>query len=119
MDQALADHLPEVAAICRRHRAARLDVFGSAARQAHGAADLDLLVEFEALPADAYADACFGLLADLEALLQRSVDPVMASAVRNPFVRATIERSRIRSMRPEARAYRHDIERVAVLIDQF
>ena len=95
MDQALADHLPEVAALCRRHRVARLDVFGSAARQSHGAAALDLLVEFEPLPAEAYADAYFGLLADLEALFERPVDLVMAAAVRNPFVRETIERSRI------------------------
>jgi len=95
MDQVLADRLPEVAAICRRHRVARLDVFGSAARQAHGAADLDFLVEFGDLPADAYADAYFGMLTDLEALFERPVDLVMASAVRNPFVRETIERSRI------------------------
>ena len=95
MDQVLADHLPQVAALCRRHGVARLDVFGSAARQVHGAADLDFLVEFENLPADDYADAYFGLLADLEALFERPVDLVMASAVRNPFVRATIERSRI------------------------
>jgi uncharacterized protein len=53
------------------------------------------LVEFEDLPADAYADAYFGLLTDLEALFERPVDLVMASAVRNPFVRETIERSRI------------------------
>jgi uncharacterized protein len=95
MDQVLGARLPEVAAICRRHRVARLDVFGSAARQAHGAADLDLLVEFEDLPADAYADAYFGLLGDLEGLLERPVDLVMASAFKNPFVRETIERSRV------------------------
>ena len=95
MDQVLANHLPQVAALCRRHGVARLDVFGSAARQAYGAADLDFFVEFENLPADGYADAYFGLLADLEALFERPVDLVMASAVRNPFVRATIERSRI------------------------
>jgi predicted nucleotidyltransferase len=95
MDQVLADRLADVAALCRRHRVARLDVFGSAARQAHGAADLDLLVEFQELPADAYADAYFGLLADLETLLGRPVDLVMASAVSNPFVRETIERSRV------------------------
>jgi uncharacterized protein len=95
MDQVLASCLPEVAAICRRHRVARLEVFGSAARQAHGAADLDFLVEFGDLPADAYADAYFGLLADLEALFERPVDLVMASAVRNPFVVEAIERSRI------------------------
>jgi uncharacterized protein len=94
MDQELALRLPEVVALCRRHRVARLDVFGSAARQAEGAADLDFLVEFEDLPAGAHADAYFGLLADLEALFDRPVDLVMASAVKNPFVRETIERTR-------------------------
>ena len=95
MDQVLAEHLLEVAALCRRHRVARLDVFGSAARRPRGAADLDLLVEFEDLRGDAYADAYFGLLADLEALFERPIDLVMASAVRNPFIREQIERSRI------------------------
>jgi uncharacterized protein len=94
MDQELARHLPEVEALCRRHRVARLDLFGSAARQAEGAADLDLLVEFADLPAGAHADAYFGLLEDLEALLGRPVDLVMASALRNPFLRGSIERSR-------------------------
>jgi predicted nucleotidyltransferase len=84
-----------VAPICRRHRVARLDVFGSAARQEHGAADLDFLVEFEDLPTDAYADAYFGLLSDLKALFERPVDLVMASALKNPFVWETIEPSRI------------------------
>jgi hypothetical protein len=60
MDQELADRLHDVAGPCRRHRVARLDIFGSAARQSHGAADLDLLVEFEDLPADAYAASYLG-----------------------------------------------------------
>ena len=94
MDRELARRLPEVAALCRRHRVARLDVFGSAARKAEGAADLDLLVELEDLPAGTHADAYFGLLEDLEALLARPVDLVMASALRNPFLRDSIERSR-------------------------
>jgi uncharacterized protein len=95
MDRELASRLPEVVALCRRHRVARLDVFGSAARQAEGAADLDLPVEFADLPAGAHADAYFGLLEGLEALLGRPVDLVMASAVRNPFIRETIEDTRI------------------------
>jgi uncharacterized protein len=95
MDRRLADRLSELAPLCRRHRVARLDVFGSAARQAEGAADLDFLVEFEDLPAGTHADAYFGLLADLEVLFERPVDLVMASAVKNPFVRETIERSRV------------------------
>jgi hypothetical protein len=53
------------------------------------------LVELDDLPTHAYADAYFRLLSDLEALFERPVDLVMASAVKNPFVRETIERSRI------------------------
>ena len=119
MDQVLADRLPEVAAICCRHRVARLDVFGSAARQERGAADLDFLVEFEDLPTHAYADAYFGLLSDLEALFERPVDLVMASAVKNPFVREKSSDRVSRSTPPEARAYLHDIEQATILIDKF
>ena len=60
MDQALTDRLPEVAALYRRHRVARLDVFGSVPRRSHGAADINLLAEFEYLPAEPYADAYSG-----------------------------------------------------------
>jgi predicted nucleotidyltransferase len=93
-----------VAPICRRHRVARLDVFGSAARQEHGAADLDFLVEFEDLPTDAYADAYFGLLSDLKALFERPVDLVMASALKNPFAGRRSSRRASCSMLPEARS---------------
>jgi predicted nucleotidyltransferase len=119
MDQVLADRLPEVAAICRRHRVARLDVFGSAARQEHGAADLDFLVEFEDLPTRAYADPYFGLLSDLEALFERPVDLVMRprSGTRSSGRPSSDRVSR--SMLPEARAYLHDIEQATILIDQF
>ena len=89
-------------------------------RQSHGAGDLDLLVEFEPLPADAYADAYFELLADLEELFERPVDLVMASALRNPFIRERRSSARAsRSMRPEARAYLHDLEQASLLIGQF
>lgn len=96
MDKALTRLEPEVTSACRRHHVARLDVFGSAARTREGARDLDFVVEFEALPDGGHADAYFGLLEDLETMFDRPVDLVMASALTNPFVRASIERSRVR-----------------------
>jgi uncharacterized protein len=56
--------------------------------------DVDFLVEFEPdLPGRAL-DVFFGLKEALESLFGRSVDLVIAGAVKNPFLRDSIERSR-------------------------
>jgi uncharacterized protein len=82
--------------VCRRRAVRRLDLFGSAARDDFNVAtsDIDFLVEFDpesSLPA---LETYFGLKEDLEALFGRPVDLVMPGAVRNPYVRAEIERDR-------------------------
>jgi len=78
------------------HHVRRLELFGSAATGDFDAkgSDLDFLVEFEDLKPGQYADAYFGLLDDLEALFQRSVDLVMTSAIKNPYFLENIEASR-------------------------
>jgi len=80
--------------ICRRYRVKRLVLFGSALRSdfAPERSDLDFLVEFEPIDAGARADAYFGLLFDLEELFGRPIDLVETGAVRNPYVRRTINR---------------------------
>ena len=75
------------------HRLKSLALFGSVARgEATASSDVDLLVEFEG-PVDLlrFMDCRF----DLEAVLGRSVDLVMASAVkpaRRPFIEADLKR---------------------------
>ena len=56
--------------------------------------DFDFLVEFDELPPGSYATAFFGLLEDLEQLLERPVDLVVPSAIRNPYFRESGEASR-------------------------
>ncbi|AVO49818.1 hypothetical protein C6568_11575 [Melaminivora suipulveris] len=85
---------PELAALCRRYRVLRLDVFGSAATgRSREDSDIDLLVEFEPM-SEGYADAYFGLLDALQALLRKPVDLVVAGAIRNPYFRQSVEASR-------------------------
>lgn len=86
----------EVAALCRRHRVKRLDLFGSAAEGLFDPAssDLDFLVEFLPLTPAGHADAYFGLLEALQDLFGREVDLVEARAVHNPYIVASINRSR-------------------------
>jgi uncharacterized protein len=82
--------------LCRKHRVKRLDVFGSAVRADFDdqSSDIDLLVEFEDMrPADR-ADAYLGFLTEAEAVLGRRVDLVEPGAIRNQYLRQSIEASR-------------------------
>ena len=92
----IAQHRPGIAAICRRYRISRLDVFGYATRADDfdpDSSDADFLVEF-APDVHARLDEFFGAKAALEQLLGRGVDLVEPAAVRNPYVLAGINRHR-------------------------
>jgi len=89
-----SDKKAAIATMCRHHHVRRLDIFGSAAREAclPAASDIDFLVEFENLPEGVYADNYFSLLESLERLFERPVDLVVADCLRNPFLKADIDR---------------------------
>lgn len=95
MNASIRERIPAITDICRRRRVRRLDLIGSAARGADPPGDFDFLVEFNELQLGEYADAYFGLLEDLQALLDKPVDLVMNAAVNNRFFRQTIDRDRI------------------------
>jgi predicted nucleotidyltransferase len=82
----------ELEQICRHWGVRRLELFGSATREDFTpASDLDFLVEFSGSPS---LDDYLGLRASLKSLFKRDVDLVMPKAVRNPYIRAAIERDR-------------------------
>jgi len=86
----------DIAALCRRFHVARLDLFGSAARGTDfqpARSDLDFLVEYERGHTPSLAEY-LALRDALSELGGRPVDLVMASSLRNPFLRAEVERSR-------------------------
>ena len=96
MHPAIAQHRSGISAICKRYHIHRLEVFGSAARGDDfnpASSDADFLVEF-ALDAQPDLAAFFGAKTDLEKLLGRGVDLVEPGAVRNPYVLASINRTR-------------------------
>lgn len=85
----------EIADLCRRFHVRRLEVFGSAARGTDfdpARSDVDLLVTYEPDVPPPNLTEYFDLNEQLSALLGRPVDLVMSGAVRNPFIRADIER---------------------------
>lgn len=96
MSPSIEERRAELAELCRRHHVSSLSLFGSAVRDDFDPerSDLDFLVEFEPLPAGQYANAYFGLLESLSQLFGRPVDLVVASAIRNPYFRQSVERTR-------------------------
>ncbi|HRQ73023.1 MAG TPA: nucleotidyltransferase family protein [Phycisphaerales bacterium] len=88
----------QLADFCRRYGVRSLFVFGSAASDEYrpGTSDVDLLVEFlPGVRGGGLRDVYFQLRDDLRSLLGCEVDLVEAGAVRNPYVRASIDRSRV------------------------
>ena len=97
MHAAIADKKEELAELCRRHRVARLEVFGSAARATDFdplTSDAGFLVEFRRDNGRARLQQYFDFAEALRQSLGRSVDLVESGAVQNPYLRAAIDRSR-------------------------
>jgi predicted nucleotidyltransferase len=92
----IQQHRKEIEALSRRYGVLRLEVFGSAVTGGYrpNSSDLDFLVEFESQSTVGYADRYFGLLEGLEALFKRPVDLVVTSAIRNPYFRQSVQRTK-------------------------
>lgn len=86
----------ELADLCHRRGVTRLELFGSAARADFDPArsDLDFLVEFAERREGSALTAWFGLKDELESMFERPVDLVSFDAIVNPYVRASIRKSR-------------------------
>lgn len=99
MHQLIQQHQAEIADVCRRYRVQQLDVFGSAARGQDfdpQRSDVDFLVEFKPGPNTGYARIYFELQEALEQLVGRPVELVNVTAIRNPYFRAAVQKSRER-----------------------
>jgi len=97
MHPMIEQHRDEIAELCRRYAVRRLEIFGSAARGADfdpERSDADFLVDFEPGRGLHALRRFFGLAEDLEQLLGRHVDLVEPRAIRNPYLRASIDKAR-------------------------
>jgi len=96
MHRIIEEQRDTLSALCNQFAVLRLEIFGSAAtdRFDPAASDLDFLVEFAPTSPSEMADRYFGLLEALETLFSRPVDLVMIPAIKNPYFRQGIERSR-------------------------
>jgi uncharacterized protein len=85
-----------IADLCRRFGVRKLDVFGSAATGAFDPAssDIDFVVDF-ADRSPGYARRFFAFEAALSALPDTDGDLLTERSIRNPYLRASIEETRV------------------------
>lgn len=96
MHPSLARELSGIAALCKRHGVAHLELFGSATGPEFDPAtsDFDFLVELDPQAAGSRGRRWTELAQDLEALLGRHVDLVNPRYIRNPYFLQAVNSSR-------------------------
>ena len=85
----------EIHILCEQYKVRRLYVFGSVLTDRFKKdSDVDLIVDFEPLDINHYADNYFDFKFALEDTLHRPIDLLEEKAIRNPYFRKAIERQR-------------------------
>jgi len=78
--------------LCSKHKVNKLYVFGSVLRDSFtNESDIDLVVDFDKVDLNDYADNYFDLKDQLELIFNRRVDLLEEKGIRNPFLRRQID----------------------------
>lgn len=89
------NYLPTIIALCKKHKVKKLFAFGSVlTNRFTDKSDIDLVVDFENISLDEYADNYFDLKDALSAIFHREIDLLEDKAIRNPILRKNIDRSK-------------------------
>ena len=88
-------NIDKIRDLCSKHKVGRLFVFGSVLTDRFkNDSDVDLVVDFQGVDLYDYADNYFDLKESLESLLNRDVDLLEEKAIKNPFLRQSIDSSK-------------------------
>jgi predicted nucleotidyltransferase len=88
----IEQHQEAIEALCKKHAVRSMYVFGSVLHNNDKPqSDVDLLVEFDWERKRNFSDCYWELKTELESLLNREVDLVCDSAIRNPIFRREVD----------------------------
>lgn len=88
-------NIEQIRMLCMKHSVDKLFVFGSVLTDNFDIdSDVDLIVDFKGVTIPDYADNYFDLKYALEKIFNREVDLLENNAVRNPYLRKSIDSSK-------------------------
>ena len=92
MDRSVADKIPQVVELCKKHQVATMYLFGSSIGEAFNEnSDIDVMVSFCDVELLKHFDNLLSFKQSLEKLFARSIDLLEESAIRNPVLRRSID----------------------------
>ena len=88
-------NIDKIRDLCIKYKVASLFVFGSVLTDKFkNESDVDLLVDFKDVDLYDYADNYFNLKSSLENLFKRKVDLLELKALKNPYLKSSIDSSK-------------------------
>ena len=88
-------NIDKIKNLCDKHKVSKLYVFGSIlTNQFSKSSDIDFVVDFKNVNLYNYADNYFDLKTSLENLLKRQIDLLEEKAIKNPYLRQSIDSSK-------------------------
>ena len=90
----IENNIQKIVALCKKYKVGKLFVFGSIlTSRFNDDSDVDLVVDFDKVTLEEYADNYFDFKYALEKLFGRDVDMLEDKAIRNPILRRNIDNS--------------------------
>lgn len=87
----LQPYTAEIIKLCETHGVKSLYAFGSVLTNSfNSTSDIDLIVDFDSLDVDEYADNYFDFKFSLQDVLKRPIDLLEEKALKNPYFRQAI-----------------------------
>lgn len=85
-------NIEKIRLLCVKHKVKRLFVFGSVLTPSFKEkSDIDLIVDFDSIALETYADNYFDLKEAFEKLFHRPVDLLEEQGIRNPYFKSSID----------------------------
>lgn len=95
MNKILTDHISELKRLCQLYKVRTMFAFGSVCTEEFNEnSDIDLLISFDNLTIDQYADNYFDLHYKLEDLFNRQIDLLTENSLSNPYFIKSIEKTK-------------------------
>jgi len=92
----LLNYSEKINALCEKYNVRTLFAFGSVTNAGfRDNSDVDLVVDIENNDPIAYSDDYFSLKFQLEQLLNRHIDLLEQKALKNPYLKQTIEKTKV------------------------
>ena len=96
MASILDQHNADIQKLCASHKVKSLYAFGSVlTNHFNNKSDIDLIVDFENIDVENYADNYFDLKFSLQDVLNRSIDLLEEKAMKNPYFKQAISQNRL------------------------